>query len=46
MKKQLLLQRIFMIWTFSLGAVLAAGFIYAGIQIATGNITSTAAFEF
>lgn len=46
MKKQILIERIFQLWAFSLMAMTIASFAYATFQLATGNIQSTAAFEF
>ena len=44
--KNLILLNLFRVWAFGLSLMLAAGITYAIVQLATGNVSSTASFEF
>lgn len=44
--KNLIVLNLFRVWAFGLSLMLAAGITYAIVQLATGNVPSTACFEF
>lgn len=46
MKKRILLERVFQIWLLTLGLTFAFALTYSIVQLASGNIPSTSAFEF
>ena len=46
MKNQLVVERIFQVWSYGLMALFVAGLSVAIFNLATGNYHSTASFEF
>jgi hypothetical protein len=45
-RNEIIILRILNVWSFILGSVTITALVYAFIQIITGNVHSTASFEF
>lgn len=45
-KNEIIITKIFMVWSFILGSIVISALGYAFIQIITGNVHGTASFEF
>lgn len=45
-KNEIIITKIFMVWSFILGSIVITALGYAFIQIITGNVHGTASFEF